>query len=151
MTFSAAVTTVFTVGYLAITFFLCRGLRLNVRSLCYGGLICAATLVLAYFLFYLPTGAAISPGSRLRLTVLGLSYVRRFACVTGWVTGIEGRGAMSRRLQDMGLVRGTRVECLHRSPFGDPAAYLIRGAVIALRQEDIEPLAETLRRAWLGK
>ena len=55
---------------------------------------------------------------------------------SGWVTGIEGRGAMSRRLQDMGLVRGTRVECLHRSPFGDPAAYLIRGAVIALRQED---------------
>ena len=88
MTFSAAVTTVFTVGYLAITFFLCRGLRLNVRSLCYGGLICAATLVLAYFLFYLPTGSAISPGSWIPLMLLALTYDWRLACVTGWVTGI---------------------------------------------------------------
>ena len=53
-----------------------------------------------------------------------------------WVTEIEEDGAMGRRLRDMGLVRGTRVECLQKSPFGDPAAYLIRGAVIALRRED---------------
>ena len=52
------------------------------------------------------------------------------------VTGITGGGAMGRRLRDMGLVQGTQVECLLHSPFGDPAAYLIRGAVIALRQED---------------
>jgi len=54
----------------------------------------------------------------------------------GLVTGIDEAGAMGRRLRDIGLVRGTRVECLHHSPFGDPAAYLIRGAVIALRRED---------------
>ena len=54
----------------------------------------------------------------------------------GWVTGIEEEGAMGRRLRDMGLIRGTQVECLQRSPFGDPAAYLVRGAVIALRRED---------------
>ncbi len=53
------------------------------------------------------------------------------------VTGIAaGAGAMGRRLRDMGLVRGTRVECLLHSPFGDPAAYRIRGAVVALRRED---------------
>ena len=28
------------------------------------------------------------------------------------------------------------MECLGRSPGGDPAAYLIRGAVIALRDRD---------------
>ena len=54
----------------------------------------------------------------------------------GLVFGIDEAGAMGRRLRDMGLVRGTQVECLHHSPFGDPAAYLIRGAVIALRQQD---------------
>lgn len=54
----------------------------------------------------------------------------------GLVFGIDEAGAMGRRLRDMGLVRGTQVECLHHSPFGDPAAYLIRGAVIALRRED---------------
>lgn len=40
------------------------------------------------------------------------------------------------RLRDLGLVSGTAVRCLHRGPFGDPQAYGIRGAVIALRRED---------------
>ena len=52
------------------------------------------------------------------------------------VTGITGGGAMGRRLRDMGLVQGTQVEFLLHSPFGDPAAYLIRGAVIDMRRED---------------
>ncbi|WP_349946866.1 FeoA family protein [Lacrimispora sp. BS-2] len=43
---------------------------------------------------------------------------------------------MRRRLQDIGLIEGTTVECLGRSPLGDPTAFLIRGAVIALRSED---------------
>lgn len=41
-----------------------------------------------------------------------------------------------RRLQDIGLIEGTQVECVHRSPSGDPTAFLIRGAVIAIRTED---------------
>lgn len=45
-------------------------------------------------------------------------------------------GAMRRRLQDIGLIEGTTIECLQKSPAGDPVAYLIRGAVIALRAED---------------
>jgi ferrous iron transport protein A len=45
-------------------------------------------------------------------------------------------GSIRRRLQDIGLIEGTEVECLQRSPAGDPTAYLIRGAVIALRSED---------------
>lgn len=45
-------------------------------------------------------------------------------------------GSMRRRLLDIGLIEGTDVECLQRSPAGDPVAYLIRGAVIALRAED---------------
>ena len=45
-------------------------------------------------------------------------------------------GSMRRRLLDMGLIEGTKVSCLQKSPAGDPIAYLIRGAVIALREED---------------
>ncbi len=45
-------------------------------------------------------------------------------------------GAIRRRLQDIGLIEGTMVRCLQKSPSGDPAAYLIRGAVIALRKQD---------------
>lgn len=45
-------------------------------------------------------------------------------------------GPMRRRLMDIGLIPNTAVECLGRSPSGDPSAYMIRGAVIALRRED---------------
>lgn len=52
------------------------------------------------------------------------------------VTSLLNRGIIKRRLQDLGLVEGTRVQCIQKSPFGDPVAYGIRGAVIALRTED---------------
>lgn len=52
------------------------------------------------------------------------------------VNSLLSTGSIRRRLQDIGLIEGTRVECLQRSPTGDPTAYLIRGAVIALRSED---------------
>ena len=49
-------------------------------------------------------------------------------------------GSIRRRLQDIGLIEGTEVECLYKSPPGDPVAYLIRGAVIALRFEEAEQI-----------
>ncbi len=45
-------------------------------------------------------------------------------------------GGMRRRLLDIGLTPDTRVECVGKSPTGDPKAFLIRGAVIAIRKED---------------
>ncbi|MFA9379900.1 MAG: ferrous iron transport protein A [Acetanaerobacterium sp.] len=55
---------------------------------------------------------------------------------TAKVSTLLSTGSMRRRLQDIGLIEGTEVECLQKSPAGDPIAYLIRGAVIALRSED---------------
>jgi len=52
------------------------------------------------------------------------------------VAGLSLNGKMGRRLRDLGLVEGTNVRCLQKSPLGDPVAFLIRGAVIALRSED---------------
>ena len=43
---------------------------------------------------------------------------------------------IKRRLQDLGLVEGTRVRCIQKCPYGDMVAYGIRGAIIALRSED---------------
>ncbi len=54
----------------------------------------------------------------------------------GVVTGLRTAGSMRRRLQDIGLTEGTPVRCLWSSPAGDPRAYLIRGAIIALRDQD---------------
>lgn len=46
------------------------------------------------------------------------------------------QGAIRRRMLDLGLIPGTQVEALHKSPSGDPIAYGIRGAVIAIRSEE---------------
>ena len=55
---------------------------------------------------------------------------------TAVIRNLSAEGAMRRRLQDMGMIEGTQVECIGRSPLGDPAAYLVRGAVVALRKSD---------------
>lgn len=52
------------------------------------------------------------------------------------VVSLTAEGRMRRRLSDLGLIPGAVVECLGRSPLGDPTAYLIRGAVIAIRRRD---------------
>ncbi|HHW54888.1 MAG TPA: ferrous iron transport protein A [Firmicutes bacterium] len=70
-----------------------------------------------------PTLAHLAPGSEALVTALG------------------GEGAIRRRLLDLGLVPGTRVKALRTSPLGDPKAYQIRGAVIALRAEEASLIA----------
>lgn len=49
-------------------------------------------------------------------------------------------GAIRRRLMDVGLTPGETVRCLFTARHGDPIAYWIRGAVIALRREDAETI-----------
>ena len=48
----------------------------------------------------------------------------------------ETCGTLRRRLLDMGFIEGAEIECVGKSPMGDPAAYFVRGAVIALRKRD---------------
>lgn len=54
---------------------------------------------------------------------------------TARVVALESQGAERSRLMDLGIVPGARIEFVMRSPLGDPTAYRIRGAVIALRAE----------------
>lgn len=56
------------------------------------------------------------------------------------VRRINASGSIRQRLLDLGLIEGTTVECVLRSR-GDIAAYLIRGALIALRSEDSRTVA----------
>ena len=50
------------------------------------------------------------------------------------------RGPERRRMLDLGLIPGTVVTAEIRSPGGDPTGYRIRGAVIALRQEQADQI-----------
>lgn len=52
------------------------------------------------------------------------------------VNSIQAEGIIRRRILDLGLVPGTKVESLRVSPSGDPKAFKIRGAVIAFREEE---------------
>ncbi len=45
------------------------------------------------------------------------------------------RGAERRRFMDLGILPGTQVRAEIRSPSGDPTAFLVRGALIALRRD----------------
>ena len=52
------------------------------------------------------------------------------------IQSVSGNREFKRRIQDLGLIKGTVISCLHKSPLGDPIAYLVRGSVIALRNGD---------------
>ncbi|HZK02375.1 MAG TPA: FeoA family protein [Anaerovoracaceae bacterium] len=59
----------------------------------------------------------------------------------GVVVDIFAPEAEKRRFWDLGLIRGITIESLHKSPSGDPIAYSIMGAVIALRNNDAEKVS----------
>lgn len=54
----------------------------------------------------------------------------------GKVINLTSMGNVRRRMLDLGLIPDTEVEAVAKSPSGDPVAYQIRGAVIALRSEE---------------
>lgn len=56
------------------------------------------------------------------------------------VFSLKNTGSIRRRLLDMGLLPGTKVECLFTSPFGDPVAYRIRQATVAIRKSDAKDI-----------
>lgn len=59
------------------------------------------------------------------------------------VVRLLSHGSMRRRLLDIGLTEGADVTCIGAAPSGDPRAYLIRGAVIAIRQADCRDIVVT--------
>ncbi len=66
---------------------------------------------------------------------------------------ILSSGSMRRRLLDIGLIKGTKIECVGKSPAGDPLAFYIRGAVIAIREEDCRNIiveADDCRKKTVG-
>lgn len=85
---SPVIVAVFTLTYLAVTLWLCRGLKLDAKALALGGLACALTLVLESIYIPLPTGSVITCGSWIPLMLIALVYDYRLAMVSGWVCGV---------------------------------------------------------------
>lgn len=56
----------------------------------------------------------------------------------GKVIKVAGDADASRRLMEMGLMRGTTVEVVRRAPLGDPLEVKVRGFMLTLRQSEAE-------------
>ena len=59
---------------------------------------------------------------------------------SGKVTSINFSSNLYQRLLDIGVIDSTTIECVLESPSGDSKAYLIRGAVIAIRNDDAKEI-----------
>ena len=54
----------------------------------------------------------------------------------GIINDLNCNGNIRRRLLDLGLIKGTKITPVFKSPSGDPTAYEKRKTLIALRKED---------------
>lgn len=79
---------IFSITYFAISIYLCRNLKIEVKDLAFGGITCAITVVLSYIMIPTPTGATISVGYAIPLILLALLWDYRLAIVCGWISGI---------------------------------------------------------------
>ncbi len=57
------------------------------------------------------------------------------------VDGLRAPEGQRRRLMELGFVPGGSVRAVQESPWGDPVAYAVCGAVIALRRADARRIA----------
>ncbi|MFW2487876.1 FeoA family protein [Clostridium chromiireducens] len=52
------------------------------------------------------------------------------------VENLSATGMLRERLLALGLTKGAKIEVIRKGPSGDPTVYDIRGAMIALRNEE---------------
>lgn len=52
------------------------------------------------------------------------------------VKQINCENNIKRRILDLGIINGTKIKPVLRSPLGDPRAYEVRGMLLSLREED---------------
>lgn len=54
------------------------------------------------------------------------------------VKKVGGKGAVRRRLMDMGITSGIEIAVVKASPLGDPVDYLVRGYHLSLRKAEAQ-------------
>ena len=63
------------------------------------------------------------------------------------IARIERKGAVFRRLLDMGIVRGTPVKVVKVAPFGDPVEVKVKGYSLSLRKEEAATVSVEVEKA----
>lgn len=54
------------------------------------------------------------------------------------VAGLQGSGAVKRRIMDMGITKGTEIYVRKEAPLGDPIEITVRGYELSIRKADAE-------------
>lgn len=52
------------------------------------------------------------------------------------IESVDCEENIKRRILDLGIIKGTKIKSVFRSPLGDPIAYEVRGSLISLREEE---------------
>ena len=81
---------------------------------------------------------AAGEGSELPLSLLPTGKHAKITC-------IDTSDSLRNRFYDFGIMEHTAVRALYRSPLGDPTAYHIRGAVVAIRADDAAKITVNLK------
>lgn len=55
---------------------------------------------------------------------------------SGTVKKIYGEDSLSKRLLDMGVIRGTKIEVIKIAPLGDPIEIKVKGYYLSLRKKE---------------
>ena len=55
---------------------------------------------------------------------------------SGKVKKIQGEGTLHKRLLDMGIIKGTKIEVIKVAPLGDPIDIKVKGYHLSLRKEE---------------
>ncbi len=58
----------------------------------------------------------------------------------GVVRDIRAEDTVRRRLMDLGIIEGARIEMIRPAPLGDPLQIKVHGALVALRKREADTL-----------
>lgn len=58
----------------------------------------------------------------------------------GKIKEINCNNNIKRRMMDLGIIKGTTITPILKSPAGNPRAYEVRGSIIAIRSEDAKQI-----------
>lgn len=58
----------------------------------------------------------------------------------GRIKEINCNGSIKRRMMDLGIIKGTIIKPILKSPAGNPRAYEVRNCIIAIRSEDAKSI-----------
>jgi len=59
------------------------------------------------------------------------------------ILNINCENKLKQRLEDLGLIKGTKITPIFISPLGNPVAYEFRGNIIAVRNDDAQKIIVT--------